>query len=39
MPLAPQDPTVYGDRIAEVYDDLHGSLDPTAAVERLFAPR
>ena len=37
MPLAPQDPTVYGDRIAEVYDDLHGSLDPTAAVERLFA--
>ena len=37
MPLAPQDPTVYGDRIAELYDDLHGSLDPTAAVERLFA--
>jgi SAM-dependent methyltransferase len=28
-------PETYGDRWASIYDDLHGALDPAAAVERL----
>ena len=36
MPASP-DPASYGDQWAPVYDDVHGQLDPTAAVERLAA--
>ena len=35
MPLSEQNPSTYGDRIADAYDDLHGRLDPGPAVRRL----
>lgn len=34
---ASSNPEAYGDRWAPIYDDIHGQLDPTAAVDRLAA--